>query len=171
MKPISRPRVKRLQIFLAAFLLSSSLLFAGKPWRPAVEKLVPEAELIVIATVTNLAPSLITDDEKHRYDIAEVRIAETLKGTAPTFLRVAVQVEPPYDEKGSPSIRSSAWRYELERGGHLYLLFLAKPPIAAACYYVPVHFGSGIVDLNSERSGDGPQELQRLRDYLRQTTP
>ncbi len=159
------------RIFLAAFLISSLPLFAGKPWRPTVEQLVPKAELIVTGTVISLQPSLITDKNNHQYSIAEVRVAETLKGTAPEVLHVAVEVEPRYDEKGLPIPRPAAWRYELEQKDHLYLIFLAKPPIAGAVYYVPVHLGSGIIDLSSKRPGDGPEELQQLQEYLREKKP
>ena len=163
--------MKTSQIFCATLLLSSLPLFAGKPWRPAIEQLVPQAELIVTGTVISLKPSLITDEKKHQYAIAEVRVTETVKGTPPKVLLVAVEAEPQYDEKGLPILASSAFRYELQQGDHSYLLFLAKPPMAGAVYYLPAHFGSGIVDLSSKRIGDGPQELQQLRDYLREKNP
>ena len=158
-------------LLLAALLLAPSLVFAGKPWRPAVDRLVPESGLIVTGTVTSLKPSLITDKDKRRYDIAEVHVTETLKGTAPKVLLVAVQTDPRYNEKGEQILISSAFRYELKQGDHVYLLFLAKSPMADAVYYVPIHSGSGIVDLNSTRVGDGPKELQTLRDYLREKKP
>jgi hypothetical protein len=132
-----------------------------------VEKLVPDAELIVLGKVMALKPSLITDKDKKSFAIAEVQVAETIKGSAPAHLRVAVESEPAYDEQGMPIARSTAFRYELQPGEHSYLLYLAKPA-ADAVYYTPVHFGSGIVDLNSNRSGDGPKELEALRSYLKQ---
>lgn len=130
-----------------------------------MEKLVPESELVVLAKVTALKPSLISDKDKKTFAMAEVQVTETIKGTAPERLRVAVESEPEYDERGMPIARSTAFRYELKAGEHLYLLYLQKPA-ADAVYYVPVHFGSGIVDLDSNRTGDGPKELESLRSYL-----
>lgn len=157
--------MKSFTAFLGALAISTVIVLAGKPWRPGVEKLVPESELIVVVKVTALKPSLITDKDKKSFAMAEVQVTETIKGTAPERLRVAVESEPEYDERGILIARSTAFRYELKAGDHSYLLYLQKPATDAV-YFVPVHSGSGIVDLDSNRTGDGPKELDALRSYL-----
>ena len=148
-------------------VLPSSFLLAGKPWRPAVETLVSESKLIAIGKVTRIEPSLVKDKNGHPCALAEIRVTETLKGTPPKTLLVAVPAEPIYDDKGIQILISTAYRYDLKSVEHSYVLFLTKPSVADVVFYVPSGNGSGIVDLNLDRPGDGPAELERLRAHLR----
>ncbi|MDB6151549.1 MAG: hypothetical protein JWL90_2 [Chthoniobacteraceae bacterium] len=147
-----------------AILMPSPFLLAGKPWRPEVSQLAAESTVIVIGTVTSIEPSLVTDAMGHPCSIAEVKVRETLKGDPVQSLRVAMPAEPRYDQTGTPILASTAYRYELKAAEHSYLLFLIKPGIENAAYYVPAGSGSGIVDLN--KKDDGSRELERLRAHL-----
>jgi hypothetical protein len=142
---------------LLVLLLIPSALFAGKPWRPEAKTLMTESDLVVVGKVISLEPSLVKNEKGEACAIGEVQVEQTLKGDAPKTVRVAVVAEPVYDEKGMPIARSTAFRYELKRDDHRYLLYLKK----VEAYYVPAHFGSGIVDLNRDRPGDGPAELEK----------
>ena len=151
----------------ALLLLAAATLHAGKPWRPGVDQLVSESELIVIGKVISTEASLVKDKFGQPCALVKFRVTETLHGTAPKTLLVAVPAEPFYDEKGIQRLISSAYRYDLKLVEHTYVLYLAKPAVADAAYHVPAGSGSGIVDLNLDRPGDGPAELERLRAHLR----
>ena len=159
--------MKTPRLLFALILAASSIVVAGKPWRPALEQLVPESALIVVGNVTRIEPSLVKDKDGHPYSLAIIRVTETLKGTPPKTLLVTVPAEPIYDEKGIQLIISSAYLYDLKQVDHSFVLFLTKPADATAIYYVPAGLGSGIVDLNRDRAGDGPAELERLRAFPR----
>jgi hypothetical protein len=167
--PLQTNRPARLKSALLALLifLPAAYLLAGKPWRPAVDQLVTESELIVIGKVTGIEPSLVKNPYGHPCALAEIRVTETLKGTPPKTLLVAVEAAPVYDEKGIQIPISTAYRYDLKHPEHTYVLFLAKPSVADAVFYVPAGNGSGIVDLDRDRPGDGPSELKTIRAFIR----
>jgi hypothetical protein len=147
--------------------LAATMAFAGKPWRPAIQQLADEAELIVIGKVLAIQPSRIIDSEGRRFALAEISSSETLKGQTRDLIRVAVEALPRYDERGVPIPMSSAWRYELQPGDHEYLLFLSRPGVADATYFVPAHDGSGIIDLRPGQPNSLPNAVKDLREALR----
>jgi hypothetical protein len=157
---------KAASLFAFLFLFAAFSLQAGKPWRPGIEQLERESELIVLGRITRVEPSFVADEQGRAYRLAVVEVTEVLKGTPPKTLLVPIIAEPLYDEKGAQLPRSTAYRYELKEVAHSYVLFLTKPPLAGASYYVPAGNGSGIVDLDQDRPGDGPAELQKIRTYL-----
>ena len=142
---------------------------AGMPWRPSIEQLSAESDLIVIGKVHELCPSLITDSEKRRFAVAEIFSSETLKGKPHDVLRVAVETPPRYDEKGFPIPLSSAWRYELEPGEHEYLLFLSRSSSPDTVYFLPCHSGSGIIDLRPNHQNSQADAIDQLREVLRKS--
>jgi hypothetical protein len=144
-------------LILCVLLLIPSGLFAGKRWRPDAKTMIAQSDLVVVGKVTSLEPSLVKTEKGEPCAIAEVHVEQTLKGEPQKTARVAVFQEPVYDEKGMLIPRSTAYRYELKHDDHRYLLYLKK----VESYYVPAHFGSGIVDLNRDRPGDGPAELEK----------
>jgi len=168
MTSIFQPLLKRTLLTLLWLFPTATPLLAGKPWRPGLDRLVPESELIVLGKVTRIEPSLVTDKDGNPCFLAVIRVTGTLKGTPPKTLLVTVPAEPLYDAKGNPMLISTAYLYDLKAVEHSFVLFLRKPGDADVAYYVPAGSGSGIVDLDRERPGDGPEELDRLRAYLRE---
>ena len=158
---------RTVSIIATTCLVSISIGFAGKPWRPSIDQLSVDADLIVVGKVHALHPSLISDSENRRFAIAEMYSSETLKGKPQDVLRVAVETPLRYDEKGFPIPLSSAWRYELEPGNHEYLLFLCRPDSKGAVYFAPCHSGSGIVDLRPDHPNSLADATERVREVLR----
>ncbi len=136
------------------------VLFAGKPWRPEPKTMIQESDVVLVGKVLSVEPSLVKDEKGQPCSIAEVQVEKTLKGDAQKTVRVAVVAEPVYDADGQILPRSTAWRYDLKQNGHRYLLYLKK----VAAHYVPAHFGSGVVDLELDRPGDGPAELGKAEE-------
>lgn len=151
-----------ISVVCSAFTVAS----AGMPWRPSIEDLSRESDLIVIGRVLAIQPSLITDPEGRRFGIAEIATSETVKGKSDNVIRVAVETPPRYDEKGFPIPLSSEWRYDLNAGDHEYLLFLSRPTIQGAVYFVPAHSGSGIIDLRPNHRNSESGAVENLRKIL-----
>ena len=145
-------------------------LLAGKPFRGPVSTLIPASKAIVMGQVLSLHPVYFRNERGEPQAVAKVKVLEQFYGgelrkTAGDFLVLTDYAQFVYDEKGRLMAKNTGWRYWLEPGPQRYLLFLDIEPDSSL--YRPIDGGSGIINLDSDRPGDGPQYLDQLKTELK----